>query len=101
MGHERNGLLPVNGRWRRIVAGIAGADVSPAVVADLAAQTLRAVRGRLNQVERDEGVRAAFGFLVGLSLAARTAALRPDPVAFGEDRTVSGHPILSHRGRGS
>jgi hypothetical protein len=75
MGHERNGLLPATGRWRKVVAGIAGADASSALVANLAGETLIAVKGRLHQVERDEGVRAAFGFLVGLALAARGTAL--------------------------
>lgn len=71
MGHERLGVLPATGRWRKIVANIAGSEVSPSFVAIVAEDTLLAVKSRLHQVERDDGVRAAFGFLVGLALAGR------------------------------
>jgi hypothetical protein len=76
MGHERIGVLPANRRWREVVGKIArAADASPAAAA-VARQTLVALQGRFRNVERDEGVRAAFAFLVQLSVSARAAAVR-------------------------
>ena len=68
MGHERVGFLPRTQRWRDIVAGIGGETFD---VGDVVRQTLDNVRDRLEQIQNDESVVAAFKFLVCLPVAAR------------------------------
>jgi len=67
MGHERVGMLPRSKQWRQIVSDISLAAHSDDVLRRVADSTLRQVRDRFEQIHKDPGVHAAFGFLVGLS----------------------------------
>ena len=70
MGHERVGLLPKTERWRTLVASIAGVT-GESDAAVLAARTTELLRTQLRNVQADEGVQAAFHYLVLLGFAAR------------------------------
>lgn len=76
MGHERVGALPRTRPWRKVVAQIADASGSDKEVADIAEATLRNVRNRLQRVQEDQGVQAAFKFLLCL-INARPSTARP------------------------
>jgi hypothetical protein len=67
VGHERVGALPRTKSWRAIVDLIGRALDSPHNVAQLADATIENVRSRLFRIHEDDGVTAAFGFLVALS----------------------------------
>jgi hypothetical protein len=54
-------------------------------VSDIAGQTLRNVRGRYRNIHRDEGVAAAFEFLVLLAVAARSDDPQGKLRSFGID----------------
>jgi hypothetical protein len=71
MGHIRIGVLPKTQRWQDIIQQIAGKHVSEAEVADIAQQTIQNVRSRFRHIMRDNGVLAAFQFLVNLAVASR------------------------------
>ncbi len=71
MGHERVGLLPKSQCWRDIVEDIARFSESNANVPDLVNKTLANVRSRLERIDRDAGVIAAFEFLLALSVSAK------------------------------
>ena len=71
MGHIRTGVLPKTQKWRDIVQQIAGMHVSETEVADIAQQTIQKVRSRFRHIMRDNGVLAAFQFLVSLAVASR------------------------------
>lgn len=70
MGHERVGALPHTKLWRDVVAQIAASSGSEADVAGLARSTIENVRSRFRRLHRDDGVLAAFQFLVALSRSA-------------------------------
>lgn len=72
MGHERVGALPKTARWRNIVLDLSSAAVSPMEATDIAARTLQNVRRRYHGTMYDEGVKAAFFFLVALSANANS-----------------------------
>ncbi len=72
MGHERIPALPKTQKWRDVVQQIASIYTSETEVADIAKQTIQIVRSRLRQITRDDGVKAAFQFLVNLSVASRS-----------------------------
>jgi hypothetical protein len=78
MGHERLGILPKSPKWRAIVARIGATAIAEANVADVANATLRAVRHRFEHLHEDQGVQAAFEFLVGL------ANIRPGATAWAD-----------------
>jgi hypothetical protein len=68
MGHERIGFLPRSKRWREIVEAIATSPTDyPLEVSRLADNTLRNVSDRFRRLHKDEGVQAAFGYLVSLA----------------------------------
>lgn len=69
MGHERVGVLPRSRQWRLIVDELTAAAGSEAATQQIAAATLNNVRDRFTTVEEDGGVQAAFGYLVGLTVA--------------------------------
>lgn len=71
MGHERVGLLPKTLKWRELVRQIASMYDSSIDISDIARQTIKNVRSRLRNISQDEGVKAAFQFLVTLSIASR------------------------------
>ena len=66
MGHERTGALPHSQRWRSVVAQIAEFP-EEGKISDVAKATMTNVRRQFFQIHRDEGVIAAFGFLIALS----------------------------------
>ena len=72
MGHERIGILPKSKRWASIVDQIALFSHDNNNVAAIAKKTIRNVRKRLEDIERDGGVQAAFKFLVILTIASKT-----------------------------
>lgn len=72
MGHERVGVLPKSQRWRDVVALIANSALSETDVATIASRTTANLRQRLRNIPTDDGIRAAFKFLVALSVASRT-----------------------------
>lgn len=68
MGHERVGILPRRKPWLDIVSGIRVAlSGGSSATASLASDTLQQVRSRYQRLPQDNGVQAAFGFLVALS----------------------------------
>lgn len=67
MGHERVGTLPRTQRWRDVVAQIESMSGSDDEVAELARSTLENVRARFRRMHSDEGVVAAFQFLIVLA----------------------------------
>ena len=71
MGHIRTGVLPKTQRWQDIVQQIAGRHVSETEIAGIAQQTIQNVRSRFRHIMRDNGVLAAFQFLVNLAVASR------------------------------
>lgn len=72
MGHERIGHLPKTHRWRELVQQVAGLYTSDVDVPTIASETIQNVRSRLRAIQDDDGVRAAFQFLVILSVASRS-----------------------------
>lgn len=67
MGHERLGVLPISKRWRDVVAQIADASQSESALAKLANSTIKNVESRYRDLNGDDGVKAAFQFLIALS----------------------------------
>lgn len=67
MGHERIGVLPHTQKWRDVVEQLSGVATSESDVSEVAKSTLENVKNRLRSIYSDEGVKAAFQFLVGLS----------------------------------
>ena len=67
MGHERVGALPHSKRWRDIVAQLESSPVSQPMVAELATATLQNVRAQFRKIHTDDGVIAAFQFLLALA----------------------------------
>lgn len=80
MGHERVSLLPKTERWRALVASIAESTTESAV-ADLAARTTELLRTQLRKIETDEGIRAAFQYLVLVGLASRNEETARDKLS--------------------
>lgn len=74
MGHERVGVLPRTKRWRDVVAEISSYSGSPDETARLARLILKNVRSRFINLHRDDGVSAAFQFLVSLATGTPVAS---------------------------
>ncbi len=72
MGHERLNTLPKTHKWRNLVQEIGSLPETGFDVAEVARLTLVNVRHRLRQIHLDNGVQAAFTFLVALSHASRS-----------------------------
>ena len=70
MGHERVGALPHTKRWRDVVGQLAESSGSPEDVAAIASDILENVRVQLRKIHTDDGVVAAFQFLVALTKSA-------------------------------
>ncbi len=66
MGHERIGLLPRSNEWRELVTEIGDVGADAGSIPKLADRTLHQVRQRLDGLEQDSGLHAAFSFLLGL-----------------------------------
>lgn len=71
MGHIRTGVLPKTQKWQDIVKKIAESELSETEVADIAQRTIKNVRSRFRHIVQDNGVVAAFQFLVHLAVASR------------------------------
>ena len=74
MGHERVGALPHSKRWRDVVTQMAESSGSTDDAAAIASATLQNVRAQFRKIHSDDGVVAAFQFLVALT----KSASRPD-----------------------
>ena len=70
MGHERVGALPHTKRWRDVVAQMAESSGSRDDVAAIADAILQNVRTQFRKIHSDDGVVAAFQFLVALTKSA-------------------------------
>ena len=64
MGHERVGALPHTKRWREVVNQLSASSGTPEEVAELAIATLQNVRVQYRKPHSDDGVVAAFQFLL-------------------------------------
>lgn len=71
MGHERLGVLPRTKKWRDVVAAISTSNMSDSQVSDIAKTTIENVRSQYRRILLDDGVKAAFEFLVIFSIASR------------------------------
>lgn len=90
MGHERLGILPRTRRWKAIVADLAlMAETQDFDVGQLARRTIANVRKRYQKIHNDQGIKAAFGFLIALS-----APDAPSP-------STSEHPRIDFEGNPS
>ena len=90
MGHERVGALPHTKRWRDVVAQLAESSGTPEDVAAIANGILQNVRAQLRKIHSDDGVVAAFQFLVALT---KSASLRdPGEASFSPRIDLQGNP---------
>lgn len=71
MGHERIGYLPKSKKWRDIVNEVANFTANGDTIAQIANRTTMNVIDRYQNIEADNGVLAAFKFLILLSQSAR------------------------------
>jgi len=71
MGHERVGTLPRTRKWLDVIEAIQPSSGSTEGIADLSAKTLENVRSRFLRIHHDDGVGAAFGFLITLAATER------------------------------
>ena len=90
MGHERQGALPHTKRWRDVVDQLAQSSGSPEDVATVANDTLDNVRVQLRKIHSDDGVVAAFQFLVALTKSASSAI--PAEASFSPDIDLEASP---------
>ncbi len=67
MGHERTGALPHSKHWRDVVTQLTEWSGSQEQLADMAAATLRNVSTQFRNLHTDNGVVAAFQFLLALA----------------------------------
>lgn len=66
MGHERSGTLPPSKQWQSVVSLVAAIQ-EEGRVSDVAKATMDNVQKRFVRIHGDEGVIAAFRFLIALS----------------------------------
>ena len=90
MGHERVGALPHTKRWRDIVDQLAESSGSPEDVAAIANGTLENVRAQLRKIHSDDGVVAAFQFLVALTKSA--SSVEAGEASFSPRINLEGSP---------
>ena len=67
MGHERIGYLPRSKKWNTIVKDIGSYSTNNDNISQIAQSTTKNVRTRFNRIGNDEGVIAAFKFIILLS----------------------------------
>lgn len=75
MGHERGDALPHSKRWRDVVNQLAEWSGSQHELEELAAATLRNVSSKFRSLHTDDGVVAAFQFLLALAKNASSGNL--------------------------
>ena len=90
MGHERQGALPHTRRWRDVVGQLADSSGSPGDVASIANDTLANVRVQFRRIHADDGVVAAFQFLVALTKSASSEI--PGEAPFSPNISLEGSP---------
>ncbi len=73
MGHERVGALPHTKKWQDVVAQMAESSGSEEDAAAIANAILQNVRSQFRKIHSDDGVVAAFQFLVALTKSASLA----------------------------
>lgn len=89
MGHERIGFLPRSKRWREIVADIAGVPAGGVTAAArIAEKTLNSVSDRFGQLHEDQGIQAAFGYVIALA----TSHLPPTGGLASPEKGLEGNP---------
>ncbi|MEE9198512.1 MAG: hypothetical protein V3U26_01805, partial [Dehalococcoidia bacterium] len=93
MGHERIGILPRTKPWANVVAQIVQIPSSDRDVAKLANATLTNVRARFRRIHKDEGVKAAFQFLVSLSISGSLGTKNQTPTAPPIDLASNPSPL--------
>ncbi len=71
MGHERIGYLPRSKKWNSIVEDIGSYSTNNNNISQIAQSTTKNVRSRFNRIGNDEGVIAAFKFIILLSQSAK------------------------------
>lgn len=71
MGHERVGMLPRTKKWGQVVFEMSFPGISGDEIDDIAKRTLKNVRMRYGRIMYDNGVKAAFQFLVYVAVASR------------------------------
>jgi len=67
MGHERLGALPKNTKWLPIIQSIVSSIETEDGIESIASETLKNVRSRYRYIHQDEGVIAAYKFLIALA----------------------------------
>jgi hypothetical protein len=72
MGHERLGFVPKTRRWQSLVRDLVRFAHNEVDVGSLASQTLSNVRGRFRDLPNDDGVNAAFSYILSLSFAGKS-----------------------------
>jgi hypothetical protein len=77
MGHERVGVLPKTQPWKGVVKQITSFSGTEVDASEIASSTLANVRSRFESIQHDSGIKAAFKFLVALSISARTHKTAP------------------------
>jgi len=82
MGHERVGFLPKTKPWKGVVKQITGFTGTEADTSAIASATLSNVRSRFEAIQHDSGIKAAFKFLVALSVSA-SAEFSEDVAPYG------------------
>ena len=90
MGHERVGALPHTKRWRDVVGQMAESSGSREDVAAIANATLQNVRAQFRKIHSDDGVVAAFQFLVALTKSASYS--EPGEASFSPRVDLEGNP---------
>jgi hypothetical protein len=83
VGHERVGVLPKTKQWREIVASIEGLASSEEEVADIVQKTVGHLRSRFRFLHQDDGVKAAFKFLVLLAISSRSSSPQKSLAEYG------------------
>ena len=99
MGHERVGALPRTKRWGDVVAQMAESSGSQDDVAAIANAILQNVRAQFRKMHSDDGVVAAFQFLVALTKSASLedlggASFSPGVNLEGSPSTLSPNPPM-------
>src|SRR2546426_672687 len=79
MGHERIGVLPKTRPWKSVVNQIASFSGTEVDASEIASRTLANVRSRFESIQQDSGIKAAFKFLVALSISTTNRSQRTPP----------------------
>jgi len=89
MGHERIGILPRTQPWEKLVRQVTEFSGAAADAPAIAANTLGNVRSRFAAIQQDSGMKAAFKFLVALSVSADPARAKEAPYGLAISSALS------------